>query len=486
MFATMNDMSWDGSVDSVSTRKPSRFENDEFIKAKAEPWINYIVVYDPGTAATAVAIAAQTKADIAMRTAQIKSDADWNTLREARGWMDNAEFVLQTGHMLAALYQTYKEWDEAERTKRQWEARNSAEFGVKAGERARQLGNAGTQLGLAKSSIGLDRTGIGLGKDKVDLDKDRVDLSKDRVDLGEDRVDIHEDQLALKDKEFDVAGAAAATERAGVGAVKQAEEEAAKVGGRSVRDVENYLNSLTARAGDYEDEAKAFTDPLIAAAPGTTVGGSRYGVDFAAASGPEAYARDSRKAEIAAFAEAMSESTDPLAGIDIAQSGVNAQQDKINREMGLAGSDQSLAGAGLRNKGVALSKDELDIDRKGLDIDRKGLDIDDKGLGIDLAALGLDLSRTNINTSLKDSQYADIAGKLASQGRLDSIAQAHPLTLHGQQSVMFPAAQMLGYGADLVGKFKPSKTKIKSTPIDQSTSSSYPPYGYGGLGFQGR
>ena len=448
MFATMNDMSWDGTVESVSTRKPSRFENDEFIKAKAEPWINYIVVFDPGTAATAAAIVAQTGADVGRTASQIASDTALAAARETRGWADNLEQILQTAQMVAALTQTIVEWDEAEATKRQWEARNSAEFGVKAGERARQLSNAGTQRDLAKSSIGLDRADIDLGVDKVGL--------------GKDKLDIQEDQLALRDKEFDIASAAASTERAGVGALEQAEEEAANVGGRSVRDYSHFLSTIGARAGDYEDEAEAFTDPLLAAAPGTTVSGSRYGGDFAAASGPEAYARDDRKAAIAAFAEAMGQSTDYLAGIDIAQSGVNAQQDKINREMGLAGSDQSLAGAGLRNKGVKLSGDEIDIDRKGL--------------GIDMAALGLDKSRTNINASLKDSQYADIAGRLATQGALDSIAGAHKKTLHGQQSVMFPAAQMLGAGADLVGQFKPPKTKIKS----QATSSSYPPYGYGG------
>ena len=467
MFATMNDMSWDGSVDSVSTRKPSRFENDEFIKAKAEPWICFALMYpDPLTSA---AVAAQTAAQGGMSAAQIASDAAIAVGQEKaaglRSIFETAEQALQTAQMIAALYQTIKEWDTAEKTRRQWEARNSAEFGAKASEYNRQRSNAATQLGLAKSGIGLDRKDIGLGKDKVDLDKDRVDL-------GKDRVDIHEDQLTLKDKEFDVAGAAAGTERAGVGALEQAEEEAAGIAGTGVRDVENYLNSLTHRVDDYEDEAKAFTDPLIAAAPGTTVSGSRYGGDFAAASGPEAYARDSRKAEIAAFAEAMSESTDPLANIDIGRSGLGAQQDKINREMGLAGSDQSLAGAGLRNKGVALSKDELDIDRKGLDID-------DKELGIDLAALGLDLSRTNINTGLKNSQYADIAGRLASQGKLDKIAQAYPLTLHGQQSVMFPAAQMLGAGADLVGQFKPSKTKISPNVYSTYGSGARNSYGVG-------
>jgi hypothetical protein len=453
MFATMNDMSWDGSVDSVSTRKPSRFENDEFIKAKAEPWVCYIGMYpDPLTSA---AVAAQTVAQGGMSAAQIASDAAIAVGQEKaaglRSIFETAEQALQTAQMIAALYQTIKEWDTAEKTRRQWEARNSAEFGAKASEYNRQRSNAATQRDLALKNIGLDRTGIGLGKDKVYLDKDRVD--------------IHEDQLDLKDKEFDVAGAAAGTERAGVGALEQAEEEAAGIAGTGVQGVKDYLNSLTARAGDYEDEAKAFTDPLIAAAPGTTVGGSRYGGDFAAASGPEAYARDSRKAEIAAFAEAMSESTDPLANIDIGRSGLGAQQDKINREMGLAGSDQNLAGAGLRNKGVALSKNELGLDRKGLNID--------------LAALGLDSSRTNINTGLKNSQYADIAGRLASQGQLDRIAQAYPLTLHGQQSVMFPAAQMLGTGADLVGQFKPSKTKISPNAYGTYGSGARNSYGVG-------
>ena len=453
MFATMNDMSWDGSVDSVSTRKPSRFENDEFIKAKAEHWVCFALMFpDPLTSA---AVAAQTVAQGGMSAAQIASDAAIAVGQEKaaglRSIFETAEQALQTAQMIAALYQTIKEWDTAEKTRRQWEARNSAEFGAKASEYNRQQHNAATQRDLALKNIGLDRTGIGLGKDKVYLDKDRVD--------------IHEDQLDLKDKEFDVAGAAAGTERAGVGALEQAEEEAAGIAGTGVQGVKDYLNSLTHRVDDYEDEAKAFTDPLIAAAPGTTVSGSRYGGDFAAASGPEAYARDSRKAEIAAFAEAMSESTDPLANIDIGRSGLGAQQDKIDTEMRLAGSDQNLAGAGLRNKGVALSKNELGLDRKGLNID--------------LAALGLDSSRTNINTGLKNSQYADIAGRLASQGQLDRIAQAYPLTLHGQQSVMFPAAQMLGAGADLVGQFKPSKTKISPNAYGTYGSGARNSYGVG-------
>ena len=435
MFATMNDMSWDGTVESVSTRKPSRFENDEFIKAKAEPWVCNIGMYpDPLTSAAVVGQTAQQAAAAAAAAAQ--------------GWTANIEQGLQTAQMIASLVQTITEWDEAEATKRQWEARNSADFATKARQRTNEMTGAKTQLDLAKENIGLDRKDIGFGKDKVNL--------------GDDRLGIQEDQLALRDKEFDIASAAAGTERAGVGALEQAEEEAAGIAGTGVRDVENYLNSLGARAGDYEDEAKAFTDPLLAAAPGTTVGGSRYGGDFNAASGAEAYARDSRKAEIAAFAEAMGESTDSLAGIDIGRSGLGAQQDKINREMGLAGADQSLAGAGLRNEGVKLSEDEIDIDRKGL--------------GIDMSSLGVDSARTNLNQQLKDSQYMDIFHKLATQGHLDRTAQAYPKTLHGQQSVMFPAAQMLGQGSRLAGQFKPPKTQIKS----QATSSSYPPQGYGG------
>jgi len=152
----MNDMSWDGSVDSVSTRKPSRFENDEFIKAKAEPWVCYIGMYpDPLTSA---AVAAQTVAQGGYRGAQIASDAAIATAQETgaglRSIFETAEQALQTAQMIAALYQTIKEWDTAEKTRRQWEARNSAEFGAKASEYNRQRSKAATQRDLALKNIG--------------------------------------------------------------------------------------------------------------------------------------------------------------------------------------------------------------------------------------------------------------------------------------------------------------------------------------------
>jgi hypothetical protein len=353
--------------------------------------------------------------------------------------------VVQTAQLAEQVAQTaimLEDWQEKKATAKQWEARNSAEYGVRGSEFSRQLGAAGTQKSLKTEDIGLDKKATGLEQDKLDLSSGKLDLRGDR--------------LKLDDRQFDIAGAAAATERAGVGAVEQADEEAAKVGGRSVRDYSNFLSTIGARAGDYEDEAKAFTDPLLAAVPGTTVGGSRYGGDFAAASGPAAYARDDRKAAIAAFAEAMGQSTDSLAGIDIAQSGVNAQQDKINKEMGLAGADQSLAGAGLRNKGVQIDEDELDIDR----------DV----LGVDYDFLGVDRSKQAIDKRQVDAAYADIAGKLGSQRRLDDIAQGYKKTLHGQQQVLFPANQLFSN----VGNFAKALQKKPGT-----SGTNYGTYGSG-------
>ena len=360
----------------------------------------------------------------------------------------DAATAAQTLMMAAQWVETLKEYKDARESKAQWESRNTAEYAQKGYQRTNELNNAKKQLDLSLGNIGLDKKDIG--------------LSTDKVGLNQEKLDVQEDKLGLEDQQFDVAGAAAATERAGVGALEQAKEEAAGIAGTGVSGVENYLNSLGARAGDYEDEAKAFTDPLLAAAPGTTVGGSRYGGDFAAASGAEAYARDSRKAEIAAFAEAMGESTDSLAGIDIGRSGLGAQQDKISKEMGLAGADQSLAAAGLRNEGVKLSEDELDIDRKGL--------------GIDLSSLGVDSSRANLNTQLKHSQYDDIYHKLGSQGQLDRIAQMYPKTLRGQQMVQFPASQLMGGAANFMSKLKTPTTNIDRTG---------PVQGYGHMGSDG-
>ena len=121
MFATMNDISWDGTVDSVSTRKPSRFENDEFIKAKAEPWVCHVGMYpDPMTAA---AIKLQIKADALNTAARESGDT-------TRSTAEVYEQGLQRAQMIAALTQTIKEWTEAEQTRDQWISRNTGEFGV--------------------------------------------------------------------------------------------------------------------------------------------------------------------------------------------------------------------------------------------------------------------------------------------------------------------------------------------------------------------
>ena len=458
MFATMNDISWDGTVESVSTRKPSRFENDEFIKAKAEPWINYIL-----SGAAAAAIIAQTVEDQVRTGQQIASDVSIAQAQELvagkRSVYETAEQALQTGHMYAALLQTWKEWDEADATKKQWEARNSADFTTKANQRAYELAGAKKQLDLSKESIGLDRDDIGLGIDKVTNNFTRTFVE-----------DLKREE---NEKQFEVDSAAARTKRDATAATEYAEEEAAGIAGTGVDDMGSYLGALGARTGEFVDEAKAFTDPLLAAAPGSTVGGSRYGGDFATASGPASWGRDGRERDIAAFAAAMDESRDPLANIDIGQATQGAQQDRINREVGLAGADQSLAAAGLRNKVTMLGEIDTDIDRADL--------------GIDLTGLGIDKKRTNIDSSLRDTQYDDIFHKLATQGHLDRTAQAYPKTLHGQQSVMFPAAQMLGQGSRLAGQFKPAQTQIKPQATSNFGSMSYgPPRGTSGLGWQGR
>ena len=358
--------------------------------------------------------------------------------------------------------ETMKEYDDARETRKQWKSRNTEEYAQKATQRTNEMTGAKTQLDLALANIGLDKKDIGLGKDKVGLEEDRADL-------GEDKLDIAEDKLALDDQQFDIANAIARTKRDATGATEYAEEEAAGVAGTAVDDMRSYLGSLGARTGEYVDEAKAFTDPLLAAAPGTTVGGSRYGGDFAAASGPSAYARDSRKAEIAAFAAAMGESTNSLSGIDMGKATQGAQQDRINREVGLAGADQSLAAAGLRNEGVKLSGDEVDVDREGLDIDREGLDID-------LSALGIDSSRADLNKQLKHSQYSDIFHKLASQGQLDRIAQKYPNTLRGQQFIQFPTSQLMNDAAGFVDKLKTPTTQVSYGTYGSGARN---PYGVG-------
>jgi|10_taG_2_1085330.scaffolds.fasta_scaffold38176_2 hypothetical protein len=288
------------------------------------------------------------------------------------------------------------EWNERGKDRDAWKRRNSAEFAIKDSELTRKSNQAARELGLAGSRSALEREAAG-----------------------------------ISDKRMDVASAQSLTDRSVDAATKQAEEEAASIGGRSVRDYDRFLTSIGARAGDYEDEAKAFTDPLLAGTPVSTVGGSRYGGDFAAASSALPHARDSRKAEIAAFAEAMGQSTDSLAGIDIAQSGLQAQKEKISKEAGLASSDQSLALSGIASQ-----------------------------------LTGVDKKKANLNDLLARLNYDNTQGQINTSRLMDRAAQAEGRTLVGQQFNQFPVDRVLGNVAKL----------------DFSTPAHFPVYGTGGSG----
>ena len=339
--------------------------------------------------------------------------------------------VAQTTMLAAQWVEKIKEYEDARKTRFQWENRNSDEYRVKEAQRTKDESIAGRQLGIAREQIGLDAKETGLSRDKVGLNKERLD--------------IQEDKLALDDQQFDIANAAAATERAGVGAVEQAEDEAAGIAGTAVDNYTYALNNLSGTQGQLEGESFSFVDPLLTySVPGSTVSGSRYGTDFQSASRASPHARDDRNAEIAAFAEAMKRSTDSLAGVDIGQAGLGAQKSKITKEMGLAGADQSLASAGLRNEGVSLSNDMLGIDSRGL--------------GIDMSSLGLGSKRGDLERDTKQLQYEDITNRLNSQRQLDSIAQSYPNTLRGQQAVQFPASQLMGNLTSYMSKLKYPET----------------------------
>lgn len=353
--------------------------------------------------------------------------------------------IAQTTVLVAQFAETLKEYEDARQTRNQWESRNRAEYGVKAGQRGKEFGTSGEQLAIDSAASGLDRSDIGLSEKKVDLDRDRIDQTQKK--------------LWQEEKMFDVAGAGALTERDAAGAAEAAEEDAAGIAGTGVTDMGRYLGSLPAFARSFENEAKAFADPLLAGAPGTTVQGSRYNSDFESAQGPASYARDSRLAKIDAFAAAMNQSKDPLANIGLGQASQDAQMQRISREMGLAGADQSLASAGIREKIRKISEDDLAIDRKDLNID--------------LASLGLDRSRTGLADRKAAARHKSVTDALDSQAALDSIAQAHPKTLRGQQSVTFPGSSLLGNTADLLDTFKPKKTQVT---VDRKG----PPGGYGG------
>lgn len=384
----------------------------------------------------------------------------------------DAATALQTAMLAAQWVETMKEYEDARETRNQWESRNSAEFGVKAGQRGKEAAISAEQLAIDRAASSLDRSDIGLGERKVGLDRERLIDKEKEIELDRDRIDQAFKKTKEEEKMFNIAGAGALTEREAAGAIAAAEEDAAGIAGTGARDMARYLEWLPAHAKSFEDEAKAFTDPLLSGVPGTTVTGSRYNSDFASAQGPAAYARDNRMAEIDAFAAAMNQSRDPLANIGLGQASKDAQMQRISKEMGLAGADQSLAGAGLKEKIRKIGEDDLNIDRKDLDLALSGIGIDRRGLDIDLSSLGLDKSRTGLSDRKASARHRSVTDALASQAALDSIAAAHPKTLRGQQSVTFPGSSLLGTTADLVDAFKPKQTQVT---IDRTG----PKYGYG-------
>lgn len=326
------------------------------------------------TGTQAGSAAAQTAATTAQTAQQAAAAAAALGQKSTQDTWFNIENALQTAEMVARNVQMLNEWNESRKDRDSWKSRNDAEFATKAAEYDRQTRQALTEKGLASADTNIDRR-----------------------------------ETDLQDKEFDIAGSRAYTGRRATAATDQAEEEAAGLSGAAVDDYQDYLFGLGARAGDYEKEAKDFTDPLLAAAPGSTVSGSRYLSEFDDMAKAASYSRDNRQAEVEAFRQALGDSTNYLSGIDVAQSGLQGQTDKINKEVQLEGLDQALAAAGLQNKGVALGED-----------------------------------RSNLDDKKAEARYQDIFGKLGTQRSLDNIAKSHGRTLTGQQNITFPAGQLLG------------------------------------------
>jgi hypothetical protein len=313
------------------------------------------------------------------------------------GTIAAASIIAQTAQMM-------NEWNERQKDRDAWERRNTNEFNIKSSEFDRQLNQARQEQALIGQAANLDKQ-----------------------------------EVALQDREFDIAGARAYTGRRTEAAKDQLDEETAGIAGSAVEDFENYLFGLGSRAGDYEAEAKAFTDPLLAASPGSTVSGSRYVSEFDDMAKAASYARDDRKAEIDAFAQALGDSTNYLSGIDVGQAGAEAQSQKIQDEARIEGLDQALAAAGLTNKRVGISGKRADLDNKQADL-----------------------------------KYQDIFGKIGSQRRLQNAAKAEGRTLTGQQSIQFPAGNILGNVDRL---YKTMSTPAATFPIYGSGAAN--PYGVG-------
>ena len=288
---------------------------------------------------------------------------------------------------VAQTVQLVNQWNEQAKDAAAWRARNAQEFSAGDAERLRQQ-----------------------------------NILRDEEALANQKFNLQKNQLGLESKQFDIAAAQSQVGRMADAAIEQSKEESAGAAGRAVKEFTDYYNSLGARAGDYVDEAKDFTDPLIAAAPGSTVTGSRYSSDFETASGPASWARDPRKAEIAAYATALAEAPTRLSGIGIAQAGQAAQEEEIARERQLAGLDTALASAGVSQQ---------------------------------LRDLGG--AKTDLEKAMSDLARLDKSQGLTYQQKLSNIARSYGRTLKGQQNPQLPVASVLGNIANL-SWLKPTTT----------------------------
>ena len=273
----------------------------------------------------------------------------------------------------AQTIQMVNEWNEQRKDASAWQSRNTQEFAAKENY----------------------RTG------KEDRGRLEKQLSDQKVDLENRVSDTGRKSFRLA---FDRAGTDSRVDQA----TTQAQDDAAGVAGRSLDEFEDYSRTLTSRANEYVDESKAFTDPLLAAAPGSTVKGNRFTTGFKAAANADPDAVDPRKAELAAYSEALSKAPSFLSGIDIAQSGLNANMENIQRKEGLERSDQNYAAAGIQDQLANYSREKGDLQKRA-------------------------------NQFSLDDLYADTAFA----GTMDKIARANSRTLKNQQNPQIPIGNVL-------------------------------------------
>ena len=275
---------------------------------------------------------------------------------------------------VAQTVQMVNQWNEQRKDASAWQSRNSQEYAAKLNYRSNKEASGRLEKQLADQ--------------KVDLDNRVSDTGRKSFRLAYDR--------AGTDNRLDQA-------------ITQARDDAAGVAGRSLDEFEDYSQTLTARANEYVDEAKAFSDPLLAAAPGSTVKGNRFSTGFASAAAADPDALDPRKAELAAYSEALSKAPGFLSGIDISQSGLNANMENIQRKEALERSDQNFAAAGIQDQLANYSREKGDMQKRA-------------------------------NQFSLDDLYRDNAFAL----RMDNIARANPRTLKGQQNPQMPIGDVLG------------------------------------------